>query len=456
MSHSNRADYSIYVAEKPSPSQPVVEELDGSLISPTRKRNRKHIRRRRKRALTPLERVAQCAASGGFSDWPACDGETLDIGYCNHCSPRQLLKVPGFRNSAYGRLVQMAVTKVHDNPKNFPRRDAIQNLTGILTALSQGDATEELVRLAECGPVNNSGLPSTCHRAALCPSCNHWQIKNEIKRLASCFTQNVGQVHFLTLSLSQPVEIGWSGEALNVVWDTYAALLDEAVATGLIQGVVGVKSVEGVSYLPLRARPHVHAVVLAQDGPGLVEALLRMLVHSPAWRTLKKLFRGVEPDFDCRTPASAGGLKRVLRYSMRTLSPAQEYLDAYEACAKSERPLLNEEFRRFVHSVVYNFKAEARSGQDWHGVLYKSKSRVFRKGDMHWSATDSRCTPKVEWFNPQNLKLQTAIDLEAQKLDDEDWNRKGEGGGVADPSLPPDPFAEDIEYLRRTRRKRRP
>ena len=62
-----------------------------------------------------------------------------------------------------------------------------------------------------------------------------------------------------------------------------------------------------------------------------------------------------------------------------------------------------------MRDVAFNFGREHRTGKSMEKVLYTSKTRVFRKGELHWSSRQSVCCPSKDWDLPENIELQDSM-----------------------------------------------
>jgi hypothetical protein len=178
--------------------------------------------------------------------------------------------------------------------------------------------------IVECEPGRR------CRRPNFCGLCSWIRYQDVFSALAPAIEATPERFFELTISWNRPFPLstGFDFDPLLAAWDLQVVLIEQAIRDRLFSGGVFCKQVERLSFLPLSGLPHVHGVILADDGLKLGEDLHGLLVDSSAWKVFLKLFRrilpeGLQPDIRIEPLGTSASVYRFLGYSMWPFWPAQ-------------------------------------------------------------------------------------------------------------------------------------
>ena len=217
-------------------------------------------------------------------------------------------------------------------PDRFPD-DSYLSQSALLILSSLGSAD----RYSRCGipnAVNKSGL---CKLHKFCPGCSS-RVKYE-KWLTYVPVFEDGTWFFITGSWKGDLPFSTGSATQDSFewvehWDAYRKAFASLVDSNDINGFYLVDELAINSMLPVRALPHVHAIVEAGWFEDEQIEKLRSAVED---RIASAHEEHLKPDIEVSAIASAGSLMSILRYMHKPLSMTTAYESAWEQQCSNTR-----------------------------------------------------------------------------------------------------------------------
>ena len=363
--------------------------------------------------IYPLKQSSPPASSlsAFISDWTGAD---------------ELLQCADFPGSK--EAYKFALKKAEIYPTQFSPNGSFLEDIGIVTMSD----INKVGALSFCRPKMKRKDGWKCNRHCFCHYCNYLRFSAENDRLTECFDQHAGQeLYRYTLSWNQPIPLGDDFEVALILWDLLEAAVREAQADHLFDGLFFAKEMAITGFLPARGIPHAHGFVFSpRGGEELSRALGRIITQSEAWQIL--LDSGLvpanfSPNFEIQATTSPEGCRNWLFYSLKVLSLAARYKEAFATTHPSLRLSFNEE----VSDIVACYDLEMGRNERGGGFkpLYRAAGRVLRLGNLHWSSRQKVVTAKRNWKDDEHIELRDTIRRQAQI---DATQKKQNGGNLTD------------------------